>query len=217
MPSPAQYRVLADSDEIEALLWDWDGTLVQSAEINFQAFREAMAKYHLTVLRVWYEPRASMTTRELLVHWVDDHGPLPVEVTAITSLCRDYVIDHARDLVIVEPVAAIARLAHAAGWRQGIASNSSSAPLAAAMKATGLEPLFQVAVTSSDVTHGKPAPDVFLLAAQRLGVEPHQCLVYEDAPQGIIAAHAAGMRVIDVREGLAVPARLHAHCQRINP
>lgn len=209
MSPTVEYAVLPDSDGVEVLIWDWDGTLVDSGEINFQAFRHAMAVHGMVVEWEWYEHRASMTTRELLMAWTVDYGPLPVEVKAITNFCRDYVIDHAVDLLVIEPVAAIARRAHAAGWKQAIASNASSAPLAAALAATGLGELFCVTVTSSDVRHGKPAPDVFLLAAQRLNVHPGQCLVYEDAPQGIAAALAAGMRVVDVRRGLAIPARLH--------
>ncbi|WP_162864034.1 HAD-IA family hydrolase, partial [Pseudomonas viridiflava] len=76
----------------------------------------------------------------------------------------------------------------------------TSAPLALAqarMKAAGLT-LPDVVITAEDVTQGKPAPDGFLLAAQRLGVEPAQCLVFEDAPAGIAAGKAAGARVVVV-------------------
>ena len=62
----------------------------------------------------------------------------------------------------------------------------------------GIASLFPVLVTPEDVAHGKPAPDMFLLAAQRMGVEPNRCLVFEDAEPGIQAAEAAGMRWVHV-------------------
>lgn len=66
------------------------------------------------------------------------------------------------------------------------------------LDALGLTHLFQIIITFDDVLKPKPEPDLFLRAAQELGVEPRQCLVFEDSPQGIQAAHAAGMPVIDV-------------------
>ena len=64
---------------------------------------------------------------------------------------------------------------------------------------TGLLDLFDVVVTADDVENGKPAPDLFLLAAERLGVAPEDCIVYEDGDPGLEAAARAGMRAVDVR------------------
>ena len=67
------------------------------------------------------------------------------------------------------------------------------------LEAAGLSALFPVVVTADDVAHGKPAPDIFLLAAERLGVAPSACVVYEDGDLGLEAAQRAGMRAVDVR------------------
>jgi beta-phosphoglucomutase len=67
-----------------------------------------------------------------------------------------------------------------------------------AVKTLGLSELIPIRVTGDDVIHGKPAPDIFLKAAEALGRSPSECVVIEDAPQGIRAAHAAGMKVIAV-------------------
>jgi HAD superfamily hydrolase (TIGR01509 family) len=66
------------------------------------------------------------------------------------------------------------------------------------LKKTGLAPLFPVVVTADDVEHGKPAPDMFLLAAKLMGVAPERCLVFEDGQPGMQAAQAAGMKCVFV-------------------
>ena len=66
------------------------------------------------------------------------------------------------------------------------------------LRIAGLAPLFKVVVTPEDVAHGKPAPDMFLLAAKKMGVPPERCLVFEDAEPGMRAAVAAGMKFVRV-------------------
>jgi len=84
-----------------------------------------------------------------------------------------------------------------------IASGGTRDIVQRSLELAGIEPLFKVVVTADDVVHGKPAPDMFLLAARLLGVEPTQCLVFEDAEPGIKGALAAGMKVV------RVPSRIH--------
>ena len=74
------------------------------------------------------------------------------------------------------------------------------------LRELGLTELFEVTVSSEEVARGKPAPDVYLEAAVRLGVDPARCVAVEDSASGIRSAHAAGMRVIAVSEP-ALPAR----------
>jgi beta-phosphoglucomutase-like phosphatase (HAD superfamily) len=105
---------------------------------------------------------------------------------------------------VIEPVAAIAR--RAAGVRPvSIASGGPRPIVERSLEITGLAPLFPVVVTADDVTHGKPSPDMFLLAALRMGVPPADCLVFEDAEPGIRAAEAAGMRWVRVPSRPATP------------
>ena len=79
-----------------------------------------------------------------------------------------------------------------------LATSTSEASVARYMGLTGYGSYFDKIVTGNRVTNGKPAPDIFLLAAKELGVEPANCLVIEDSPNGVRAGHAAGMRVIMV-------------------
>ena len=98
----------------------------------------------------------------------------------------------------IKAVADIAR-AHHGQVPIAVASSGMGRVVTKTLTAVGLLPLFDVIVTADDVTHGKPAPDLFLLAAERLGVAPADCIVYEDGDPGLEAARRAGMRAVDVR------------------
>ena len=86
--------------------------------------------------------------------------------------------------------------ARAAGMRLGVATAADLVNAAFVLEGIGLRQVFDVIVTADDITRGKPDPEIFLLAAQRLGVPPGRCLVFEDAPMGIEAARRAGMLAV---------------------
>ena len=85
-----------------------------------------------------------------------------------------------------------------AGVRRAIASSTHLLNIETALHLLGLEKYFHAVLTAEDVTRGKPHPEPFLLAAQRLGAEPSRCIVFEDAHVGVAAARAAGMKVVVV-------------------
>jgi HAD superfamily hydrolase (TIGR01509 family) len=93
-------------------------------------------------------------------------------------------------------VEAVLRLARS--FRLALASSSNRRVIDAVLEAAGLSASFEVTVSSEEVARGKPAPDVFLEAARRLGVEPARCAAIEDSGNGLRAAHAARMRVIAI-------------------
>jgi HAD superfamily hydrolase (TIGR01509 family) len=101
-------------------------------------------------------------------------------------------------------VAAVRRIA--ARWPVAIASSAHRSVIDAALRATGLDGSIPVVVSSDEVAHGKPAPDVYLAAAARLDVEPSGCLVVEDSLNGVRSAHAAGMWVVLVPNASVPPA-----------
>jgi len=101
--------------------------------------------------------------------------------------------------------AAVRRLA-ALGVPLGLASSAHPAAIDAALGALGIAGLLGAVVSSDEVAHGKPAPDVYLLAAHRLGVEPADCLVVEDSLNGVLAGRAAGMLVALVPNASVPPA-----------
>jgi HAD superfamily hydrolase (TIGR01509 family) len=85
-----------------------------------------------------------------------------------------------------------------ARWPLAIASSSNPELIEVVLRVSGLDSLIRIAVSSQEVARGKPAPDVYLEAASRLGVHPARCVAVEDSHNGIRSAHAAGMRVIAI-------------------
>ena len=83
-------------------------------------------------------------------------------------------------------------------WPLGLASSSNRELIDLVLEESGLAPLFAATVSSEEVERGKPAPDVYLEAARRLGVPPEECVAVEDSGAGIRSAHAAGMRIVAV-------------------
>jgi HAD superfamily hydrolase (TIGR01509 family) len=94
----------------------------------------------------------------------------------------------------------------AAGWPVALASSAHCDVIDAALAATSLRGVFAVVLSSDDVPHGKPAPDVYLETARRLGVDPRACLVVEDSVNGVRAGKAAGMSVVLVPNASVPPA-----------
>jgi beta-phosphoglucomutase len=109
-----------------------------------------------------------------------------------------------RDLLAQEAVALpgakeLLEALHAAGYRQALGSSAPPANLEAIIQLLGIAPYLDAVVSGEQVAHGKPTPDIFLAGAERLGVVSAHCLVIEDAPAGVAAAHAGGMRCLAVR------------------
>ena len=105
---------------------------------------------------------------------------------------------------------------HGLGWPLAVASSSYAQRLALSLDRTGLTRFFDVTVSGDEVKKGKPAPDIYLLAAERLGVAASKCIAVEDSPAGISAAKAAGMKVVAVNRG-SFEAEQIAHADVVVP
>jgi HAD superfamily hydrolase (TIGR01509 family) len=178
-----------------ALIWDLDGTLVDSEPAHYAARSDALTELDLAVPEDFH-------ARMLGVNDLDIHAALVAEVGATIPAdeWRALKLSHyRRHTASVRPRTEVAQVAE--HWsRQGILSaivtNSTREEVTIAMEATGLDWAFKTTVSFSDVTKGKPDPEGYLLAAERLGVSPQKCLVTEDTTTGAAAGCAAGMTVI---------------------
>jgi len=195
------------TDAIEAVIFDLDGVLVDS-EIW------------------WHEVRAAWAAERGL-QWTDEDtravmgansrgwGRIMRERLGLQDADEAQIVDDVVEGVVaryresgapVIPGAVDAAHRIAATMPVAIASSAHRAVIDAALEATGLRGAIHVVVSSDEVEHGKPAPDVYLLAARELGVAPNRCLVVEDSLNGVRAGRDAGMTVVLVPNASIPPA-----------
>jgi beta-phosphoglucomutase len=185
------------TNKIQAVIWDLDGVIIDSAEEHRQAWH-----------RLAQEVGVPFTDEQFWATfgWRNDaiipliYGPVPPErLQELADRKEAYFREYIRDTVAPLPGAIeLMSALHAAGYKQGLGTSTPIANIEIISKALGLERFLSALVSGETVPHGKPAPDIFLKVAEKLGVAPEYCLVIEDAVAGIAAARAGGMYSIAV-------------------
>ena len=182
---------------IDAVIFDLDGVIVDTEElwddVRQELARERGAGWTDTATR----DMMGMSSPEWSSYMHDVIGlPEPPEQINL-EVVRRLLVHYAEEPPLVDgAVEAVQRVARR--WPLGLASSSNRDVIDVALDVTGLAPLFRATVSSEEVGRGKPAPDVYVEAARRLGVDPARCAAVEDSANGIRSAHAAGMRVIAI-------------------
>jgi HAD superfamily hydrolase (TIGR01509 family) len=182
-----------------AVVFDLDGTLVDSEPNYYEAARELLAAHGAPGF-TWEDNAAyvGISTWETLGLWKERYGIAAPRAELVDELDRRY-LERARVSTPVFPeMRTFVELLAAEGVPMAVASGSSRAAIEVILAGTGLDVYPRVVVSAEEVARGKPAPDVFLEAARRLGAAPADCVVIEDAAPGAAAAHAAGMRCVAV-------------------
>jgi len=184
---------------IKAVLWDLDGTLVDSVAHHWHAWRDVCAAEGAPVTYDQFVDAFGKKNDLIVKGWFGQDA----DPERMRALCEAKEA-HFRDLVRahgVEPLPGvrewIARLTDE-GWKHAVATSAPRANYEALIDAMGMRAHFGAAVVAEDVTHGKPDPEVFLIAAGRLFAAPQHAVVVEDAPSGIEAGRRAGMRTVGV-------------------
>jgi HAD superfamily hydrolase (TIGR01493 family) len=180
-----------------AILFDCDGTLLLTSDLHFRAIADAVACHGGTMPRDWYMALTGLGRRDTLVRLMQDFG-VKLDNAGVMADSIARTVARAGDAVENPSVAAVARQA-AGRLPIAVVTNREAAIAHAFLAQTGLRALFDCIVTCEDAAHPKPAPDLYLLAAERIGVAPSDCLVLEDSEQGLCAAQSAGMACLDVR------------------
>jgi HAD superfamily hydrolase (TIGR01509 family) len=182
-----------------SVIFDLDGTLVDSEPNYYEAGRRTLAEYGVPDFSLAeHERYVGISTRETLADWRERYG-LSAPVEELLAVKDRHYLELARAATRVYPqMRAFVGLLAAEGVPMAVASGSSPVAIGAILAGTGLDAHLRTVVPADEVAHGKPAPDIFLEAARRLGADPADCVVVEDAAPGAVAAHAAGMRCIAV-------------------
>ena len=179
-------------------IFDLDGTLIDTMPLHFRAWEGAMRHVGLACRLdedLFYSLGGVPTRR--VAELMAAHYGLRIDPDAVFHHKEALFQDLQGDARVIRPVADFARRV-ARTHPVAIASGGPRAIVRRSLEMTGLAPLFPVVVTADDVVHGKPDPEIFLLAARLIKVEPAQCLVFEDAEPGMRAAESAGMQWVRV-------------------
>jgi HAD superfamily hydrolase (TIGR01509 family) len=182
---------------IKAVIFDLDGVLLDSEQVWDRARREVVQQAGGTWPPGSTEAMQGMSSREWSLYLRDRLGvQLSAEEINDRVVARVLKLYHESLPLLPGATDAVERMA--ASWRLGLASSSNRPVIDLVLDRANLAQSFDVTVSSEEVARGKPAPDVYLEAARRLGVIPSSCAVVEDSANGIRAGAAAGMRVIAI-------------------
>lgn len=195
-----------------ALIWDMDGTLVDTAALHWAAWQQLAGELgipftaeHFRVTFGWRNPE--------IFEYLAPGRWTPAEMLALGER-KEQAYRHAAERHGVSLLPGVRPLLEAAakeGLKQAIGSSAPRANLDLILDLTASRSYFRAVVSGEDTQRGKPDPEVFLLAAARLGAGPAECVVIEDAVAGVQAARSAGMRCVAIsRPGHHAPERLAA-------
>lgn len=185
-------------DTIRGLVFDCDGTIADTMPLHYKAWVQALGEHGVAFPEAMFYEFGGMPTEKIIQVLNDRHGTsMPVKETA------EYKEQLYEALIPqVTPIEPIVQLINEYTGRlpMAVATGGWRRICEKTLRAMHVLDRFQAIVCAEDVEHGKPAPDIYLEAARRIGVEPSQCIAFEDATLGVESARAAGMLVVDIRE-----------------
>ncbi|MFJ7265060.1 HAD family hydrolase [Streptomyces sp. NPDC099050] len=182
-----------------SVIFDLDGTLVDSEPNYYESGRRTLERHGVPDFTWEQHARyIGIGTLETLEILRDEYG-ITAPVEQLLAEQNAAYLELARTHTEAYPeMRAFVRRLHSEGVPMAVASGSSLEAIDAVLAGTGLDALLTTVVSAEEVAQGKPAPDVFLEAARRLGADPADCVVVEDAAPGALAARAAGMRCVAI-------------------
>jgi HAD superfamily hydrolase (TIGR01509 family) len=189
------------SGDFAGYIFDLDGTLVDTMPLHFLAWDEAMRKAGIPgkLDEDLFYSLGGVPTRRVAEIFGQHYQLASLNADVVAHGKELLYLERIAQVKLIEPVAAFARKV-AKTHPVAIATGGQPEIAIPALKAAGLDDIFKVVITPNDVPpgRGKPEPDMFVLAAERIGVDPKKCLAFEDAEPVIRAATAAGMTVVRV-------------------
>lgn len=182
----------------KAAIFDFDGTLADTTPSHERALRTALHPYGLDLNHDWYRRHVGLSIHDLLAA-LPGGQQLPHQ--EIITRSRTHLLASVDHIAPIGCVVSLLRAARRGGLPCAVATGASRLLVHPGIDALGLRQEFAAVVAREDVAHGKPAPDLYIAAAQRLNVPPDRCLAVDDARDGVASARAAGMHVITLVDG----------------
>jgi HAD superfamily hydrolase (TIGR01509 family) len=181
-----------------AIIFDCDGTLADTMPLHWRAWSQVTTRHGIHFPEDRFYSLGGVPSRDILKMLRDEQG-LAIDPLAVAKEKELAYLELMHQVGPIHEVVTIAR-EHHGRLPMAVASGGNKPIIEKVLIHLGIREFFAAVVTSEDVVHQKPAPDIFLEAARRLGVPPQCCRAYEDTDLGMTAIRAAGMHAIDVRE-----------------
>ena len=182
----------------KGIIFDCDGTLADTMPLHWRVWQALARKYNFEFPEERFYAFGGVPTRDILKKLGEEQG-ISLDCMAIA---REKEAGYLPLVAQVEPINSVVGIARENFGKipMAVASGGSRRVIEQVLEHLAIRHLFTAVVTNEDVTRHKPAPDIFLEAARRIGVPPQCCRAYEDTDLGIQAIRAAGMEAVDVRE-----------------
>ena len=188
---------------IQGIIFDCDGTLADTMPLHWRAWRAVTRRHGIQFPEDRFYALGGVPSRHILKMLAGEQG-LAIDPLAVAKEKEDAYLELLADVGPIETVVGVAR-AHHGKIPMAVASGGTQRVIERVLVHLGLREMFAAVVTSEDVVHQKPAPDIFLEAARRIGIPPQFCRGYEDTDLGMQAIRAAGMEAVDVRTFISSP------------
>ena len=181
-----------------ALIFDCDGTLAHTMPLHWRAWEQTVREHGIHFTEERFYQLGGVPARHILAMLFAEQGRTGLDPHRIAKEKEERYLQLLPEVTPIEPVVELARVCRGR-VPMAVATGGSRPAIPRVLEALGILDWFGAVVTSQDVQNPKPAPDTFLEAARRLGVDPRQCRAYEDTDIGLTAIRAAGMDAVDVR------------------
>ncbi|MBQ8803993.1 MAG: HAD family phosphatase [Tyzzerella sp.] len=192
--------------DIDAIIFDIDGTLIDSMWVWVHIDDVFLEKYHLTEPEDFHEGMEGKSYSETAQYFLDIFPELPHTREELEEEWHQMAFEiYTKEIKLKKGAYEFIKEMHKAGKRLGIATSNSRELAEGTLANNKVLEYLDTLWTSDEAMAGKPAPDVYLKAAESLGVEPARCLVFEDVPNGIRAGKNAGMKVCAVDDPFSRP------------
>ena len=188
---------LISSRPIKGIVFDCDGTLADTMPLHWRAWQAVVKRHRLHFPEDRFYSLGGVPSRDILKMLGEEQG---VSLDPL-AVAHEKEAEYLPLIAQVEPINVVVGVARENYGKipMAVASGGMGHIIDQVLRHLGIRQLFDTVVTSEDVVHQKPAPDIFLEAARRIGVPPEFCRGYEDTDLGMQAIRAAGMEAVDVR------------------